>query len=179
MLTFNRSFATALRELSKESLSIEPCAGAPRGALPGAILLSATRPCLHLVSPKALTLRRPLRQRAGPNSRSVREIRDATRGCARRNPGRFETGVKYPRQESNDSQETLDKLQLLQLAAQKTAHIPQDLATVVDGWPSLPEPIRAGIVAMVRAATGSARVGPSTLSTSTEPQQCLKERGFR
>jgi len=30
-----------------------------------------------------------------------------------------------------------------------------DLAAVVDAWPELPEAIKAGIVAMVRAASGS------------------------
>jgi hypothetical protein len=32
------------------------------------------------------------------------------------------------------------------------AEIPPDLAAVVTAWPSLPEPIRAGILAMIRAA---------------------------
>ncbi len=31
---------------------------------------------------------------------------------------------------------------------------PPDLAAVIDAWPDLPEPIRAGIVAMVKAASG-------------------------
>jgi hypothetical protein len=30
----------------------------------------------------------------------------------------------------------------------------RDLATVVDAWPELPEAIKAGIVAMVKAAPG-------------------------
>ena len=29
-----------------------------------------------------------------------------------------------------------------------------DLAAVIDAWPTLPEPVRTGIVAMVRAAKG-------------------------
>jgi len=29
-----------------------------------------------------------------------------------------------------------------------------DLRRLVDAWPTLPEPIRAGILAMVKAATG-------------------------
>jgi hypothetical protein len=37
------------------------------------------------------------------------------------------------------------------LDAQK-AHFPPDLATVVEAWPKLPEAIRAGILAMIRAA---------------------------
>jgi hypothetical protein len=32
---------------------------------------------------------------------------------------------------------------------------PPDLATVVAAWPNLPEAIRAGILAMVKAASGS------------------------
>jgi hypothetical protein len=31
------------------------------------------------------------------------------------------------------------------------------LAAVVDAWPTLPEAVRAGIVAMVRATTGATR----------------------
>ena len=31
-------------------------------------------------------------------------------------------------------------------------HLPPDLAAVVAAWPTLPEPIRAGILAMVKAA---------------------------
>jgi hypothetical protein len=30
--------------------------------------------------------------------------------------------------------------------------MPPDLATIVDAWPSLPDPIKAGILAMARAA---------------------------
>jgi hypothetical protein len=33
--------------------------------------------------------------------------------------------------------------------------IPADLAAIVDAWPKLPEAIRAGIVAMVKAVSGS------------------------
>jgi hypothetical protein len=32
--------------------------------------------------------------------------------------------------------------------------LPPDLFVVVDAWPSLPEPVRAGIVAMVEASLG-------------------------
>jgi hypothetical protein len=35
------------------------------------------------------------------------------------------------------------------------ATFPPDLAAIVDAWPALPEAIRAGIVAMVKAASGS------------------------
>ena len=31
-----------------------------------------------------------------------------------------------------------------------------DLAAIVDSWPTLPEPLKAGILAMVRATQGSA-----------------------
>ena len=33
------------------------------------------------------------------------------------------------------------------------SHVTDDLAAVVDAWPELPEAIRAGIVAMVKAAS--------------------------
>ena len=32
------------------------------------------------------------------------------------------------------------------------AEIPQDLQDIIDAWPSLPDAIRAGILAMVKAA---------------------------
>ena len=35
------------------------------------------------------------------------------------------------------------------------SNLPPELAEVVDAWPELPEAIRAGIVAMVRAASGN------------------------
>ena len=34
--------------------------------------------------------------------------------------------------------------------------LPADLAAVVDAWPTLPEPIKAGVLAMVKAASDSA-----------------------
>ena len=37
----------------------------------------------------------------------------------------------------------------------KPAHIAPDLQAIIDAWPTLPEAIRAGILAMIRAA-GSA-----------------------
>jgi hypothetical protein len=38
--------------------------------------------------------------------------------------------------------------------AQRAAHDDPELAALVDIWPTLPEAIRAGILAMVRAAVG-------------------------
>jgi hypothetical protein len=35
-----------------------------------------------------------------------------------------------------------------------------DLATVVDAWPKLPEALKAGILAMVKAASGGVAVRP-------------------
>jgi hypothetical protein len=35
--------------------------------------------------------------------------------------------------------------------------LPEDLAAVVDAWPELPEAIKAGIAAMVKAASGSGK----------------------
>jgi hypothetical protein len=37
------------------------------------------------------------------------------------------------------------------------AGLPPDLAAVIDAWPNLPEPIRAGILAMVKATNAPAR----------------------
>jgi len=34
----------------------------------------------------------------------------------------------------------------------KPAHIDADLQAIIDAWPTLPEALRAGIVAMIRAA---------------------------
>ena len=61
----------------------------------------------------------------------------------------------------------------LRLARESVAHrLPTDicktdpdLAAVVDAWPGLPEAIRAGIMAMVRAASGSGEA--SRLATPT------------
>jgi len=38
----------------------------------------------------------------------------------------------------------------------KTAHDDGDLQAIIDAWPTLPDAIRAGILAMVKAAGGSA-----------------------
>jgi hypothetical protein len=40
---------------------------------------------------------------------------------------------------------------------------PPDLAAVVAAWPTLPEPIRAGILALVRAAAPAPAVAPMAL----------------
>jgi hypothetical protein len=78
--------------------------------------------------------------------------------------------LEYPRQESNNSQKLREKRESTSTQAQKAAHFSAeqpagdpDLAALVDAWPSLPEAIRAGILAMVQAA------GASTASTSTKP----------
>jgi hypothetical protein len=56
--------------------------------------------------------------------------------------------------------ETPDKMPVLRQASAKSGAVrPQDspigadLASVIDAWPDLPEPIRAGVLAMVRAAS--------------------------
>ena len=36
----------------------------------------------------------------------------------------------------------------------ESPHADPDLTTIIDAWPTLPQAIRAGIVAMVRAAKG-------------------------
>jgi hypothetical protein len=43
---------------------------------------------------------------------------------------------------------------LAQQFSPKTLLAPPDLQAIIDAWPSLPEPVKAGIVAMVRAAGG-------------------------
>ena len=40
-------------------------------------------------------------------------------------------------------------------ATQSATHFLPDLAEVIDAWPELPEAIRAGILAMVRASSGN------------------------
>jgi branched-chain amino acid transport system substrate-binding protein len=44
-------------------------------------------------------------------------------------------------------------------AGSQTGETPDDLARVVAAWPTLPEPIKAGIVAMVEAASGNDSAG--------------------
>ena len=39
----------------------------------------------------------------------------------------------------------------------RTKALPSDLARVVKAWPELPEAIKAGVLAMVKAATGDRR----------------------
>ena len=36
---------------------------------------------------------------------------------------------------------------------------PHELAEIIDAWPTLPEPIRAGILAMIRSASGKGSRG--------------------
>jgi hypothetical protein len=67
----------------------------------------------------------------------------------------------YPRQGPNYPQKLQEKRGSANGAAQKAAHFPADkqvsdpgLAALIDAWPTLPDAIRAGILAMVRAAGG-------------------------
>jgi hypothetical protein len=69
--------------------------------------------------------------------------------------------VDYPRQESNDPQEYREKRESDNDAAQKAAQVlpasqagAPDLQAIIEAWPTLPEAIRAGILAIVRAAGG-------------------------
>jgi len=61
----------------------------------------------------------------------------------------------------NYPQKTQEKRESASDAAQKAAHFPPDrraidpaLAALIAAWPRLPEAIRAGILATVRAACG-------------------------
>jgi hypothetical protein len=67
----------------------------------------------------------------------------------------------YPRQGSNNSQKLQEPRESASTQAQKTAHFSADqpahdpeLTALIDAWPTLPEAIRAGISAMIRAAGG-------------------------
>ena len=44
-----------------------------------------------------------------------------------------------------------------------------DLASVVTAWPDLPEPVRAGIAAMVKASTRDAPQSPAAREREQEP----------
>ncbi len=61
---------------------------------------------------------------------------------------------KYPRQGPNYPRNLREKRESAGDVAQKAAQFPADLAVVIDAWPTLPEAIRTGILAMVRAASG-------------------------
>ena len=66
----------------------------------------------------------------------------------------FETGAtRDPTPEPVASSRPIRGTQSLPLPYDATI-LPHDLASVIDAWPLLPEAIRAGIVAMVRAAAG-------------------------
>ena len=59
---------------------------------------------------------------------------------------------QYPRQESNICQKRRENHKEGDEAAQNAAQIPSDLSLVIKAWPNLQEAIRAGIIAMIRAA---------------------------
>jgi len=67
---------------------------------------------------------------------------------------RNERKAEYPRLESNNTGESRENRESADEAAQNPAHFPPDLAAVIDAWPMLPEAIRAGILAMIRASVG-------------------------
>jgi len=50
---------------------------------------------------------------------------------------------------------------LAQQFSPKTLLAPPDLQAIIDAWPSLPDDVKAGIVAMVRVAGGSGTTKPA------------------
>src|SRR5207244_2718232 len=86
----------------------------------------------------------------------VQKDQGKQQGDRRHNLGQ---AAKYTRQESNDRDKRLEKHGSADDAARQTAHIaiaptPADprLTTILDSWPTLPEALRAGILAMIEAA---------------------------
>ncbi len=66
---------------------------------------------------------------------------------------------KYPRQDSNTHGKCPEKPHLSSERGTKSGTVGDDLANLVDllkAWPDLPAAVRAGILAMVRAAEGGA-----------------------
>ena len=54
---------------------------------------------------------------------------------------------------SKDLQKTIDeKARKSSDLGAKSNQIPPELASVIEAWPDLPEPVKAGILAMVRAS---------------------------
>ena len=50
-------------------------------------------------------------------------------------------------------QQSIDeKAQKSKVFGAKSKQIPPELADIIDAWPDLPEPVKAGILAMVKAA---------------------------
>ena len=73
-----------------------------------------------------------------------------------------EQGIHKPLKESgqpsnnNDLQQSAQTVRAQTRARNpKTAHSDPDLALLIERWDSLTEPVKAGIVAMVKAASGS------------------------
>ena len=52
---------------------------------------------------------------------------------------------------------TLPNKEVIEVTGRVVHAIDADLAALIDAWPALPEPVKAGIVAMVRAAGGIAK----------------------
>jgi hypothetical protein len=68
-------------------------------------------------------------------------------------------GLEIPRQDSNPLSETLEKPQIpdkdgaiSDALSANSDPIDPDLRRLIDAWPTLPEALRAGILAMVAAA---------------------------
>jgi hypothetical protein len=102
------------------------------------------------------------------NVLTVNDLRGNKRDVARRGQVRL-SGLEpetYGLKVTCEPQETLEKQGFLDDAGAdagavetKTAHFEPDLQAVIDGWQDLPEAIKTGILAMVRAGSGAAAGG--------------------
>jgi hypothetical protein len=60
----------------------------------------------------------------------------------------------YPQGDSNNPHKTREKRESGNVTARQAARFPPDLERVLDAWPTLPDALRAGILAMIDATQG-------------------------